>query len=58
MEDEIVELEGYRVVAIAGEGPAVADSDGNVWIVGGDSENTESPNKLERDYAQTIYADA
>lgn len=58
MEDEIIELEGYRVVAIAGEGPAVADGDGNVWFIGGDSEDLQSDNKLEREYAQAIYGEA
>lgn len=57
MQDEIIELEGYRVVAIAGEGPAVTDGE-NVWMIGGDSDNTESPNKLERDYARNVYGEA
>lgn len=56
-EYDVIYLEEYRVVAVPGEGPAVVDEDGNCWYVGGDSEDTESDNKLERSYARAVYGD-
>jgi hypothetical protein len=51
MESEHVKtLDGFRVVAVRGEGVFVADSDGRCWHVGGPNPGSQQDNALAQAY--------